>query len=363
MAPGQHTFAEITGQHASWHDAIDGAAAQVEPLRELLSRYAAEPLLFVACGSPYFLGRSAAVLAMRWLGRRAVAVPSSELILYPDTVLAPSERPLMVAFSRSGETSETIGAARIVQGRGGALVAIGCDRRTTLMGMADCVIELPAGREQSLAQTRSFSGMFLSAVAAMVQLSDQPDARPLRPALARLPALGEAFVRRADVEIGDGAADPGLERVIYLGGGVRFGLACEAALKMQEMSLTNATAFHVLEYRHGPMALADERTLVVGLIGDEASAEELDVLREAQAYGARTLALLEQPPEDRAGLDAVFAFESGLPAALRDLLYLPPVQLLAYRRALAKGVDPDTSRNIQAFIHRPSLAGSSGDRP
>ena len=357
---GAHSLAEILSQHESWHDAVVGAEAGSAAVGDLLHHFATEPLLFVACGSPYFLARSAVTLTMEWLGRPAVAVPSSELLLQPDTVLAPGQRPLMIALSRSGETSETIGAARQIKARGGELIAIGCDAETTLMQMADCVIEIPAGRERSLAQTRSFSGMFLAVSTLLAHLSQRSAAAEYQTALQGLPRRGERFVARARAEIGQFAVDPEIERIIFLGSGVRYGLACEAALKMKEMSLTNSEAFHVLEYRHGPMALADGQALIVGMIGASAPEEELAVLREAHAAGARTLALIEHTPADTTGLDGIFAFDSGLPAPARDLLYLPPAQLLAYERAIAKGVNPDTSRNLAAFIRRPSLAELGG---
>jgi glucosamine--fructose-6-phosphate aminotransferase (isomerizing) len=278
------------------------------------------------------------------------------LLLYPETVLAAGTHPLMIAFSRSGETSEMIGAARLILGRQGSLLGIGCDQQTTLMRLAECVIEIPAGRERSVAQTRSFSGMFLAAVALMAQLSKRDKGALLWSALEQLPRMGEAFVTRARAEIGRFAVDPAIERIFFLGSGVRYGLACEASLKMKEMSLTNAEAFHIPEFRHGPMSMADERAVVVGLIGDSAPEEELAVLREAHEFGARTLALIERAPADRTGLDAIFAFDSDLAPAARDVLYLPPVQLLAYERAVAKGLDPDTSRNITTFVHRPTLA-------
>ena len=357
---GTHSLAEILSQHESWQDAVTGAEAQSAAVHDLLEQFTAEPLLFVACGSPYFLARSAVTLTMEWLGRRAMAVPSSELLLHSDTVLAPGERPLMVALSRSGETSETIGAARFIKARGGQLIAIGCDAETTLMRMADCVIEIPAGRERSLAQTRSFSGMFLAVAMLAASISRRAPAAEFQTALQGLPRRGDRFVARARAELGHVAVDPQLERIIFLGSGVRYGLACEAALKMKEMSLTNSEAFHVLEYRHGPMALADEHALVVGMIGASAPEEELAVLREAHTAGARTLALIEHAPADTTGLDDIFAFDSGLPAPARDVLYLPPAQLLAYERAIAKGVNPDTSRNLAAFIQRPSLAELGG---
>jgi glucosamine--fructose-6-phosphate aminotransferase (isomerizing) len=202
--------------------------------------------------------------------------------------------------------------------------------------------------------------MFLAVATLAAHLSRRGTAAEFQAALRGLPRRGEHFVARARTEIGHVAVDPQIERIVFLGSGVRYGLACEASLKMKEMSLTNSEAFHVLEYRHGPMALADEKALIVGMIGASAPEEELAVLREAHAAGARTLALIEHAPADTSGLDTIFAFDSGLPAAARDLLYLPPAQLLAYERAITKGVNPDTSRNLAAFIQRPSLAALGG---
>jgi len=358
--PGALSFAEIMTQYESWQDALEQTSAQVPAARILFNHFADEPLLFVGCGSPYFLARSASALAMEWLRRPAAAVPASDLLLYPETVLAEGHHPLMVAFSRSGETSEMIGAARLILGQQGGLLGIGCDRDTTLMRLADPVIEIQAGREHSVAQTRSFAGMFLAAVAVMTQLAKRDRGALLWNALEELPRMGEAYVARARAEVGRFATDPQVERIFFLGSGVRYGLACEASIKMKEMSLTNAEAFHVPEFRHGPMSMADDRAIVVGMIGDSDPEEELAVLREAHEYGARTLALVEQAPSDRTGLDAIFAFDSGLPAGARDVLYLPPVQLLACERAVAKGLDPDTSRNITTFVHRPALAQRGG---
>ena len=209
----RHSFAEIMSQQESWRDAITNAQARAAEARELIERFADEPLLFVACGSPYFLARSAVALTRQWLGRPSSAVPASELLLYPETVLAPDDRPLMVALSRSGETSETIGCARYVEARGGALLMIGCDASSTLARMAQCMVEIPAGREKSVAQTRSFAGMFVALQTLVAHLSQHADAQEFRAALERLPAMGGQFVARARSEIGGFAAGSEIERM------------------------------------------------------------------------------------------------------------------------------------------------------
>jgi glucosamine--fructose-6-phosphate aminotransferase (isomerizing) len=126
-------------------------------------------------------------------------------------------------------------------------------------------------------------------------------------------------------------------------------LACEANLKMKEMSLSVSEAFHFLEFRHGPMSMVDERTLVVGLLSEKAHADELAVLREMRTLGAQTLVLADQPLAEQEA-DYQVCFHSGLPETNRAVLYLPVLQLLGYYRAMKNGQNPDQPHNLTAVI-------------
>lgn len=145
--------------------------------------------------------------------------------------------------------------------------------------------------------------------------------------------------------------DKRIERFFFLGSGLLYGIACEAMLKMKEMSLSYSEAFHVLEFRHGPMSMVDERALVVGLLSDEAHAQEAAVLRDMRARGAKTLALAEQ--DYGLSLSDTHHFmhlNTGLPAWARPVAYLPALQLMAYHRALANGQNPDQPANLDFVI-------------
>jgi glucosamine--fructose-6-phosphate aminotransferase (isomerizing) len=357
---GDHTINEILSQPASWASALAAVRAEAGAIRALLRRFADQPLLFSGCGSPYYLALSAATLLRAHAGRACMATPASEILLHPDTLLHAEAAPLLIAFSRSGETSEVIAAARAVQRRGGAVIAVGCDAAATLLRLADVAVEVAAGREQSLAQTRSFAGMFVAAQAIVALAAAERGGahQALEDGLARLLAAGPACVERARSAVASLASDPAIARVFVLGSGSRYGLACEAALKFKEMALTDAEPFHTLEFRHGPLALADKHALVIGLVGEAGADEEVAVLREAHTLGARTVALLERAPVDPHGLDALFAFESQVPEPARDVLYLAPLQLMAYERAIAKGLNPDAPRNLVMFVRRPELEAS-----
>jgi glutamine---fructose-6-phosphate transaminase (isomerizing) len=361
---GHHTLQEILSQPASWASALDAVRGRTAHIQALLCRFAGHPLLLSGCGSPYYLSLSAAAMMRAHARRPCLAAPASELLFHPATVIADGAAPLLIVFSRSGETSEAIAVARAVQRRGGAVLAVGCDTTTTLMRLADVSVEVAAGREQSVVQTRSFAGMFVAAqsivaLAAERQL-DGEDA--LAAGLTRLPEIGPAYIERIYAAVAESGAaiasligDPAITRVFVLGSGTCYGLACEAALKFKEMSLTDAEPFHTLEFRHGPMSLADEHALVIGLVGEAAAAEELAVLRDIRRFGARTVALMERIPTNTHSLDAVLAFDSFLPEPARPLLYLAPLQLMAYKRTVAKGLDPDTPRNLVRFVRLDTL--------
>ena len=142
-----------------------------------------------------------------------------------------------------------------------------------------------------------------------------------------------------------------LQRFFFLGNGPLFGLACEAMLKMKEMSLSYSEAYHTLEFRHGPKSMADGSALVIGLLSPNGLAQELAVLSDMQVLGARRMAITESAADLAPGAAGEQVFlQSGLSQANRIVLYLPVLQLLAYQRAMAKGLDPDGPRNLTAVV-------------
>ena len=136
--------------------------------------------------------------------------------------------------------------------------------------------------------------------------------------------------------------DPSLERFYWLGSGARHGLACELSLKMKEMSLTHSEPFHFMEFRHGPKSMVTPQALVVGLRSSHSSAHEMAVLQDVRTLGGRVLDMAEDGSDVR--------FVSGLAEAVRDVLYLPVGQLIAFERSLSKGLNPDRPTNLDTVV-------------
>ena len=347
MSKGTHTWQEIVSQPQVWRKTLRLFAERRPELEGFLERTEPSRLLIIGCGSTHYLAQSAAVLFRRRAGLPAYALPSSELWLYHDAI--PVERTLLLAVSRSGITTETVRAMGRFRAAGGRRVlTITCYPESTLAREADLALVAPDGREQSVAQTRSFTSMLLlvHALAALLAQDEEMLAH-----LHQLPDLLEELVARVGDLPQRLGADPEVERFFFLGGGPLYGLASEAMLKTKEMSLSYAEAYHPLEFRHGPMSMVDGRTLVVGLLSDTGLEEERRVLEEMRELGARTLALVEDGAALSASrVDHIVELRSGLSEWERGPLYLPVIQRLAYHRAVAKGLDPDRPNHLRAVV-------------
>jgi glutamine---fructose-6-phosphate transaminase (isomerizing) len=346
--PGQHTYHEIITQPDAWAEAIHVGQSATPALQALWARLHPRTILFSGCGSTYYLSLAAAALA-RGKGLAAVAAPGSEVwLLTKDVVLQP-EQTLFVAVSRSGETSETLRAIDAFrQACGAAVIVVTCYPESAMAKKADLLLAAPAGQERSVAQTRSFASMLLLCRMLVGAFGGEKDASSR---LATLPDLGRRLIGAygdLTTRLGN---DMALQRFFFLGNGPLYGLACEAMLKMKEMSLSYSEAYHTLELRHGPKSMADSSALVIGLLSQKTSAQELAVLSDVQALGAHTLAITDAGADLTAGAanDGIY-LQSGLSPDERMVLYLPVLQLLAYQRAMAKGLDPDGPRNLTAVV-------------
>lgn len=328
------TYREIKSQSEAWQNALEVANAYSLP-------HAAgyEQVIFTGCGSTYYLSLAAAALYQELTGRAARAVPASEMLLNPQIVVRENVPQLLVAISRSGTTTETTRVAEEFKAEGrGNVIAITC-YDSALVNLSDISLVIPEGQEESVAQTRSFASMYVAATAFCARMAGRGD---LLEAVKKLPAIGKRLIENYESFAKEMGENLDVDRFYFLGSGIRHGLACEVNLKMKEMTLTHSEPFHFLEFRHGPMSMVNEKAVVVGLLSESNRSHEKAVLNEMQALGGRPVALAES--------DADISFESQIPESARGVLYLPVLQLMAFYRSLAKGLNPDRPKNLTAVV-------------
>lgn len=346
-SPGAFALSEILSQPLCWRTCFS-------ELRDnrTLSRIAEQlggkrNWLFVGCGSSFYVALSAASTLTALTGMPARAVPASEILLFPQLTLV-AEDCIPVLISRSGRTSEVLKVAEAFRERNIATLGISCAPNQTLEKLVSSAIVLPAADEQSTVMTRSFTSMLMALQALAATMGRQEDflesQRALNPCAERLvdelPNHVEEFVSR------HAFAD-----YVCLGQGALYGIACESALKLTEMSVSYGQSFHTLEFRHGPKSIVSQQTLIMFLLSESGYKAELEVLEEIKELGGITFVVTNRA-EERARRAADFLVELGAggPELARLPLYLPAQQLLGLYTGIKKGLDPDRPRHLSRVV-------------
>jgi glucosamine--fructose-6-phosphate aminotransferase (isomerizing) len=347
MTNGIYTRDEIEKQSEAWSSTLLSFSRQEEFLAKALAGAGKSAWVVTGCGSTHYVSLSAASI-MRRTGVNAWAYPASDIVYFPD--MLPRGDTNLLAISRSGTTTETLWAVDRFRKiyPSGKIVVITTQPESSLAKSADYVLSADAAKELSVAQTRSFTSMYILSVCLSGVLAGD---HGLVERLQKLPpALDGLLVRYPDLPRTLGE-DDSLQRFFFLGGGPNYGLACEAMLKTKEMTRSWAEAFHPLEFRHGPMSVVNDQTLVVCLVSDSQMEAEARVLRDMQKLGARILVLTDDASKaDWSGMEYVVELRSGINEWERGALYLPFIHWMDYYRTLAKGLDPDQPTNLTAVV-------------
>ena len=342
MTRGQHTFEEIMSQPSVWGHALTHFADNQAIIEAFFADNPFDEILVTGCGSTHYLAMVGARLIQQQSGISARAYPASEFVLYPDSTLNLKRRYLLIAVSRSGTTTETLRAVEMFREKtNGKVLTITCYSTSPLAQQADLTLAIDEAQEQSVAQTRSYSSMCVTLQQLAGWLGRQnTEASQSLPQHCR--KLFDNYAEMAQA-LGE---NPNLKKFFFLGSDALYGISAEAMLKMKEMSLSYSEAYHTLEFRHGPMSMVDDESLVVGLISPDSEQHERDVLAEMQQKGATVLAIGQGDYD----FEHSIRIPSDLPQWATPVLYLPMLQLMGYHRSLFNRQDPDNPHNLTSVI-------------
>lgn len=282
---------EIASQPGVWRRAADRARGHAAELPGAGDRVA-----MVGCGTSRYIGQSIAAL------RESLALGETDAFAASEF---PSDRGYdrVIAISRSGTTTEVMRALQATSSPSIALTAVA---GTPVAEQADAAIVLEFADEEAVVQTR-----FATAVLSFLR--------------AWLGGGARVAAAAAAVEAGSGEIPVEATRFshfVFLGAGESVGLACEAALKLQEAAGVWTEAFPAMEYRHGPLSAAGPATLVWPL-GDV----DPSVLAAAEETGATVVLSADDPAVE-----------------------LVTIQRLAVELAVSRGRDPSFPAHLSRSV-------------
>ena len=253
---------------------------------------------------------------------------------------------LVIVVSQSGETADVLEAMNIAKEKGSKVLAIVNVEGSTIAREADYTLLINAGPERAVASTKALTGqmavLILIAYAMIDKLQDG------KKQLLDATALINDMLNPRYIDFLRGVAGQihTHEDLYIIGKSWNFPMALESAIKIQEVSYIHAEGFAGSELKHGPIALVEEGTPCIALIGnDELKGDIIGNTIELKARGAKIIGIA---PENNEVFDTWIKVPDA--AAAQAIINIIPVQVLSYFLAVQRGKDPDMPRNLAKSV-------------
>ncbi len=308
----------------------------------------------VACGTAFHSGMVAKYAIEHWT-RLPVEIEIASEFRYRDPVLGPDT--LTLAVSQSGETIDTLEAARHARRQGSQVVAVTNTVGSTLSREADAVIYMHAGPEIGVAATKTFATQMVSLHLVALYLAQIRGAmfpEEIAEVLDRMNELPEQVERTLGLdarcrELAERFRDA--RDVLFLGRHTGYPAALEGALKLKELSYVHAEGYPAGELKHGPIALVEEGVAVVAVATQcHVYPKMLSNIQEVRARGAHVIAVVTEGDTEISGVAQHVLEVPATPELLSPVVVTVPLQLFAYHVARLRGCDVDQPRNLAKSV-------------
>lgn len=311
-------------------------------------------VIMVACGTGFY----AAQVAKYWfeqLSGLPVEIDIASEFRYRKPVLG--ERNIAIFISQSGETADTLAALRHVHGKVAHTVGVINVPTSSIARETDVALPILAGPEISVASTKGFTAQLL--VLLLLSLKAGQDCGVLTveevtdhlQVIHTLPGLMAQAINQQDKVKALAVRLAEFRDVLFLGRGMMYPLALEAALKMKELSYMHAEGYASGELKHGPIALIDKTMPIVVLAPRDSLYEKtVSNMQEVMARAGKVLLISDLLGLEEAGEIWASLPMPATPELIAPIIYAVPVQQLAYHTALARGTDIDQPRNLAKSV-------------
>ncbi len=328
--------------------ALDELHLDVDVLREV------SKVFVVACGTAFHSGLVAKYAIEHWT-RLPVEIEIASEFRYRDPVLGPDT--LTLAVSQSGETIDTLEAARHAARQGSHVLAVTNTVGSSLAREADGVLYTHAGPEIGVAATKTFATQMVALHLVALYLAQvrgsmfPEESRDVVAQMHELPGQVERAIALSPqtLELAERYADAA--DVLFIGRHTGYPAALEGALKLKEISYIHAEGYPAGELKHGPIALVEAGVPVVAVATEcHVRTKMLSNIQEVRARGAEVIAVATEGDDDIGGIAQHVLFVPRVPELLAPVVVTPPLQLFAYHVAKLRGCDVDQPRNLAKSV-------------
>ena len=313
-----------------------------------------ETVWITACGTAYHAGLVGTEIFQRLL-RLPTMVEYAHEMRYADPLIRAGD--LTVAISQSGETADTLAAARLAGGLGTRMLALTNVVGSTLSRDADDILYTRAGPEISVGSTKAYLAMLVGQYLLALKLGavtgaiGADRAAQIARGLKRLPGQVETILEETDDIAAAAEVLADADDAYFIGRGLDYAVAMEGSLKLKEISYLHSEAMPAGELKHGTLALVTKGVPVVVVITQRSVYDKtISAVQEVKARGAEVIAVAYDTDTEISKFADIVLRIPETEDLLAPVNAVVPLQLLAYHVARLRGLDIDQPRNLAKSV-------------
>lgn len=324
-------------------------------------------IFIIACGTAMHAGM-ATKYAFEHFCQIPTEIDMASEFRYRNPII--NHKTLCIFISQSGETADTIAAIKLAKANGAKTIGIINAIDSTMTRLVDTTLYTHAGPEIAVASTKAYTCQVTLLTILALYISEKLNIEDLKNEIKttkqdilNLPKLVENQLKNTDYikEISNKSYKN--HDIYFIGRGQDYAVALEGSLKLKEISYIHSEAYASGELKHGPIALIENNTLVLGIATNPVTAPKtMSNIEEVIARGADTIFITNQ----NSTTDELSENKSITKSDIEKVHYLIevpeintflspistiiPMQLFAYYIAKAKNLDVDKPRNLAKSI-------------
>lgn len=253
-------------------------------------------------------------------------------------------RALVIGISQSGQSPDIVEVVAEGRRQGQATVAITNDPESPLAKVSECVIDLKAGPERSVAATKTYTAS-LGALA-LLSAALEHDHKRLEQ-LRGLPAIMESAFPAILKALDRVERYRYMSHCVVIGRGFNYATAFEVALKIKELTRTITEPYSSADFLHGPIAMVRSGFPVMVIAPSGAVLDDIRHLVTTLKKLDAELIMISDDPELLKDGNTSCPIPGGIPEWLSPLIAVIPGQFFALTLAQAKGLSPDHPEGLK----------------
>jgi len=344
---------EIFEQPKAIHESLLGRLESIDAEGWFFQEQSFSSVKIVACGTSYHAG-----LVGKYVIEELARVPTTVQISseYRYSTAA-RENPLVLLITQSGETLDTIAAAREARKRGNRTVAIVNVVDSAISREVDHVIYTRAGPEISVAATKTFVTQLIVLYLIAMELGIKGRSltaqarKSVTGQLRNLPRAVQDVLNQAQTIEALANKYHKARDMFFMGRNIHYPISLEGALKTKEISYIHGEGYPAGELKHGPLALLSEDSPVVAIAAKDHTYEKMiGNISEVSARASPVIAIAVKGDTEIGKFADDVIYLKEIPPLFLPVPVITALQLWAYYLAKARGCPIDKPRNIAKTV-------------